>query len=249
MTPAMPPKRQCRQNGFVLPFALVLLVVLIMLSAGFFNRSADSAVFSGIARDSGQAMLLAESALNRVYGQFANGKNLDGQGTDADAVDAKSIMAAIASPPATLSVKYLFYRTSGTAIDQYQPDILQRVANGEARNSGASLTSQAVTNGTAWLKVNNLFVSNTMRPMLYVRDSAGLSASAAASWDAETAVEKVAVWIEITRNSSHSGWLDVYVQSAAQVGAAKAYTQRFIGSFTDTLGGWLPPLGEAGNHA
>lgn len=247
MKPRTAPKHPRCQDGFVLPFALVLLVVLIMLSAGFFNRSADSAVFSASTRDSGQAMLLAESALNRIYGQFANGRDVDGQG-NADATDAKSIMTVISAPPATLSVKYIFYRTSGTAIDQYQPDILQRVANGEARNSGASLTSQAVANGTGRLRVNDLFVSNVMRPMLYVRDNSGLSASAAASWDAEIATEKVAAWIEVTRNASHSGWLDVYVQAAAQVGGAKAYTQRFIGSFTDTLGGWLPPLGEAANH-
>lgn len=219
------------QAGFVLPFALVLLVVLIMLSAGFFNRSADSAVFSGTTRDSGQAMLLAESALNRLMGQFLSGKNVDGQ-NNTDSADAGSIRTSISSPPATLSVKYVFYRSSATAIDQTSPGILQRVADGEARNSGASLSSQKVANGTARLKINDLFVnSGTMRPMLYVRDGNGLSGSVATSWDAETATEKVAVWIELTLNPTHNDWLDIYVQAAAQVGGSKAYVQRYIGSF------------------
>ncbi len=240
------PKQPHRQNGFVLPFALVLLVVLIMLSAGFFNRSADSAVFSGTTRDSGQAMLLAESTLNRLIGQFSNGRDVDGQ-NGADASDAKALMTALASPPSPINVKYIFYRTGGAGIDQNGPDILQRVANGEARNSGSALASQAVSNGTGRLKINNLFVSNVMSPLLFVHGSNGLGASAAASWDAETAAEKVAVWIEVTRNPLHTGWLDVYVQSAAQVGGAKAYVQRFIGSYKDTLGNWVPPMGEAAN--
>lgn len=244
MTTSKPTHR--RQAGFILPFALVLLVLLIMLSAGFFNRSADSALFSGSARDSSQAMLLAESALNRLYGQFANGKNVDGlNGVDKD--DIKDLPVAMATPPSPLNVKYLFYRTGGAGIDQTGPDLLQRVANGEARNTGATLTTQGLANGTTMLKTNNLFVSSAMRPMLYVRDSTGLSASSATSWDAETGAEKVAVWIELTRNATHSGWLDVYVQAVAQVGAAKAYVQRYIGAYTDNLGG-APVLGEGGNH-
>lgn len=235
-----------RQAGFILPFALVLLVILIMLSAGFFNRSADSAAFSGATRDSGQALLLAESALNRLYGQFASGKNVDGQ-SGADKDDIKGLRTVMATPPSPLNVKYVFYRTGGAGIDQASPDILQRVANGEARNTGATLATQGVANGTAMFKTNNLFVSSAMRPMLYVRDSTGLSASGAASWDAETGAEKVAVWIELTRNPTHSGWLDVYVQAVAQVGAAKAYVQRYIGAYTDNLGG-APVVGEAGNH-
>lgn len=244
--PAATTPHRPRDSGYVLPFTLALLAVLTVLSAGFFDRAADSAIFSGSMRDSTQALLLAESAMNRLHGQFVNGKNVDGQGA-LDADDAKNIMYAMVAPPSPLNVSYLFYRTAGAGVDQTQPDILQRVANGEARASGATLATQGVPDGASRIRVNDLFIGDTMRPVLFTHSAAGLVRSVSRWGDAANA-EKAAAWMEVTRNPSHSKWVDVYVQAAAQVGASKAYVQRYIGSYTDTLGGWVPPLGEASVH-
>lgn len=251
-----------RQHGYILPLVLVFLVILMFNSASFFYRTADSTKLSGSSRDYDQALLLAESGANYVMGRFSNtttttatiapcaAARMVGDINCDGSIDGAQAKPASFNPTLPLTLGYEFFLTTGSnAITQNAPGILQLVADGEARNTG-TVATQAISTGTTRLRVNDLFVSASIRPLLYTQSSTGLAYSAN-TWSAESSAEKVAVWIEVTKNpdATKANWFDIYLCSAAQIGNGKAYLQRFMGSYTDLFGAAaIAPISESANH-
>lgn len=256
------------QQGYILPFVLVLLVALLAGSISFFSRANDSTQLSGASRDYDQAMLLAESGANWVLGRFTNGltgtfvgigcaaASMPGDLNCDNTLDnSQGRPANFAPTNALLTLGYEFYLRDAvnTLSTAAAPGTLQMVADGEARDQtqNATFNNNGILPGaTPRLRVNDLFVSATIRPILLVQSQAGLARSTA-TWNAEAAPEKAAVWLEVSRNPnpSYAGWFDLYLCSAARVGNAKGYLQRYIGSYTDLLGNAvIAPISESANH-
>lgn len=262
MTPSRTPHRQ---SGYILPFVLLFMVAIMAGAASFFNRANELTKISGATRDYDQTMLLAEGGANWVLGRLINDSAATyALGCAANAMvgdlscngvlDASEAKPSSFSPTLPLSLGYQYYLVDGvttTFSTTGRPGILQMIADGEARNTTAStLSNQTVLSTTGRIRINDLFVSASIHPILLVQSSTGLTRSTV-TWANESAPEKVAVWLEITRNpdATKSGWFDVYVCAASQVGNAKGYVHRFIGSYTDLLGGGvIAPLSEAANH-
>ncbi len=261
------------QAGYILPFVLVLLVMLMVGSASFFYRSAQGTQLSGATRDYDQARLLAESSMNLVLGKVINFSATSAVANTSAAVipciaaasapavndlncngmpDVNEAKPVSFTPALPLPVGYEFFLTSNinNSITESSPGTLQRVANGEARNSANALASQALPTNINALRINDLFVNSSVRPLLLTQSKNGLTFSSK-TWDNESSIEKAAVWLEVSRDPdpAHANWYALYISSAAQVGNAKSYIQRFIGAYTDQLGGQVvAPLSEASNH-
>ena len=258
------------QQGYILLLVMVFLVALMAGSMSFFSRANDSTQLSGAARDYDQAMLLAESAGDWVQGRFFNlSSPASADANRCAAQTAPSLATAqpgdlncngalddtegkvtSVTPTLPLPLGYEYYLvTSGTTLRvTTTPGILQMVADGEARNTGTTLTDQTVLEATTRLLVNNLFISTTIRPILLKQGAAGLTKSAN-TWNNETSSEKVAVWLEITREKAGGTGYDLYLCSVAKVGNSKAYLQRYIGTYGSTLAGInIAPLSESANH-
>lgn len=267
---ARPPRLQ---RGYILPFVLILLIMLMVGSASFFYRSTQGTLLSGASRDYDQARLLAESSMNLVLGRITNFSAISAvvstsasvipciAAASAPAVndlncngtaDANEAKPASFTPPLPLPVGYEFFlsNAAGAGITEPGPGILQRVANGEARNSGSVLADQAVLTNINALRLNDLFINANLRPLLLTQSRNGLMFSSN-TWDKEPSAEKAAVWLEVSRDPdpAHASWYSLYLCSGAQVINAKAYLQRFIGAYTDQLGARaIAPLSEASNH-
>lgn len=260
------------QSGYILPFVLVLLMLLMVGSASFFYRSAQGTQLSGATRDYDQARLLAESSMNLVLGRITNFSGASVVGTGAavipciaaasapavndlncnSAPDANEAKPASFTPtlPLSLGYEYFLSNAPGAGITETAPGILQRVANGEAHNAGNPPGSQSVLTSINTLRINDLFISASLRPLLLTQGSNGLVFSSS-TWDREPASEKSAVWLEVSRDPDpgHASWFSLYLCSAAQVGNAKSYIQRYVGAYTDQLGARvIAPLSEASNH-
>ncbi len=261
------------QPGYILPFVLMLLVMVMVGSAGFFYRSAQGTQLSGATRDYDQARLLAESSMNVVLGRIINFSTaLPVVSTSAAVIpciaaagapavndlncngiaDVNEAKPASFTPALPLAVGYEFFLTNaaGAGITEKSPGTLQRVANGEALNQPFALADQSVLTNVNALRIDDLFVSANVRPLLLTQDKNGLAFSSN-TWNKEPAAEKAAVWLEISQDPdpAHSTWYNLYICSAAQVINAKAYIQRFIGAYTDQLGAQVvAPLSEASNH-
>jgi hypothetical protein len=248
-----------------------MLIMLMAGSAGFFYRSTQGTQLSGATRDYDQARLLAESSMNLVMGRITNfSVNTPVINTSAavlpciaaasapavndlncnGAADANEAKPASFTPALPLPVGYEFFLSNGAGITETAPGILQRVANGEARNTPGGLATQSVSTNINTLRINDLFISANVRPLLLTQGQNGLVFSNN-TWDAEPSAEKSAVWLEVSRDPdpAHASWYSLYICSAAQVSSAKSYIQRFIGAYTDQLGARvIAPLSEASNH-
>lgn len=248
-----------QEVGAILFLVLILMVVLMISSAGFFGRASDSSNISGFSRDASQASLLAESGLNRVLGSFNNKTSatigdVDGNSIlDRSGINAALLGNTLTAPalPLILPVRYWFYRSSGTAIDQTAPSLLQLVASGEATNAAAAVASalinQKVDTAVTALRVNDLFDGALVRPVLFTQTSSGLTLSAAA-WNAEPSTERVAVWMELTQNPAKNTCVDFFISAAAQVAQSRSYVQRFVlTACPNTTLGSSPPLVDASN--
>ncbi len=248
-----------RQNGAILILVLIILGVLIATSIQFFTVTTDSTKISGSARDSSESLLLAESAMEMLRGQFINDLDRDGvvsvancavNGLTVDKCEAGEIRNNIATPePSMLS--YTYYTTAGGALDQTTPSILQKVADGEGAfdTTTTPLTTHNISNGVNRLRVNDLFAAG-ISPLLYsVNNNGLLVSSVAANWNAETSTQKAAAWIEVILNPTDNEAIDLYVQTVAQVGNARSFLQRYVGSYynDDTLGALISPLAESSN--
>ncbi len=244
---ATQPERQ-GEAGYILLMVAVFILILLGGSTQFFTRATESTRISGGVRDNTEARLLAESALNRLMGQFVNTLDANANATP-DKTDAGKIQLNMADPRAFL-MPYMFYTSTGTALDQTGPSLLQKVANGEAANAAGNPLLDAHTgNAVANLRVNDLFVSAGIRPMLYTVNNNGLLVdSAAANWNAETGFSKAAAWIETTQNPTQADAVDIYVQAVARTGNAYCYLQRYVGTyFASVTIGSISVLAEASN--
>lgn len=224
---------------------MMVMIVTMILGLGsvmFINRSSDDMDIGASRRDSGLAQGLAETAATLVGVRFKSDdiaiSDIDGDGV----MDRALGYADLTLAPAILPLPYAFYTEAGNSTPP-----IQRVATGEASNAHAAIATQTITAASTEFSVNDLFISNTIHPILYRQTENGLTLSAN-DWTGETAKNKVAVWLEYELNPIEVAWLDIYVAASAQNGRAKAYVRKFIGSYTDEIGGMVPPLSESGLH-
>ncbi|MFQ5470770.1 MAG: hypothetical protein ACE5EH_10765 [Gammaproteobacteria bacterium] len=237
-----------KQSGYILLLVTMFLFILMGTSAQFMNRVSDGTKLSSMVSDNSESLLLAESAMNMLMGKFANTLDSDNDAIP-DNQEAGNIQSNLTNPNAFL-MPYMYYVTTGAGIDQNAASLLQKVADGEA--SGATvekLTQQQVASNVNLLRVNALFISNTVKPKLYTQNNNGLLIdSTAADWANESGTAKAASWIELIENPNVANALDIYVQSVAQVGISKSYVQRYVGSyFPVTTIGTIAVLAEASN--
>jgi len=250
-----------QQSGYILVMSAVFLFLLMAGSAHFYFRTSENTLASGTVRDSSQALLLAESVMELMRGQLVLNRldtdnttrvaacaDANNNNATSDICEAAQIRGNMSDPSAQL-FSYMYYISSGSALEHSSPSILQRIANGEAADAEAStLATQKVTEGDTQLRINDLF-GGAFAPRLYkLNGNSLLVASSASTWNAETASEKAAAWIEVIVNPDNPNAVDLIVQAVAQVGKAKSYVQRYAGSFSSgTTLGSVSVLSEASN--
>jgi Tfp pilus assembly protein PilX len=249
------------QKGSTLILVMIMLAIMITTSIHFFTQSTDSTKVSGAARDSTQSLLLTESAMELLRGQFINqldtnavinNTDCDVAGTSLDKCEASALLQNIATPVNDL-LPYMFYVSDTSAIDHSMPSLLQTIANGEGGfiTTSLPLNSQKVSSAITELRINDMF-NVEFKPMLYTVNNNGLLVqSLAANWDAEMAPQKAAAWIEVILNPDDTTAIDLYVQAISQVGNGRSFIQRYVGSYysSDTLGGFISPLSESSEIA
>lgn len=233
------------QRGYILLIVALFLSVLMVASAQFFLKTTDHTTGSGMIRDSTQSVLLAESAMNMVMGQFISG---DDNGSGAEA--AKNFSAYLGNQVALSNMwadadpylRNMYYVTNtndASEINITMPSILQAIANGESNavNLAPAGSHRITTLGVALppMRMNDLFDASgasIFSPSLFVLDAAGLlKKSNHSSWNAETSPVKAAGWLEATENPANVQVVDIFVQAMADVDGAKSYLQRHLGSY------------------
>jgi len=231
------------QKGFSLLLVLVVIMLLGLTSTMFMHRSGDEMATGASRRDSGIAIELAENAANLILFRFIskdlNVADMNGNGLE----DRAEGYVNISANPAILNLPYAFYTEPGNNIPP-----IQRIATGESMGTSATILSQSIPSNSNAMLVNDLFVSTTIRPYLFTQSPNGLSQSDK-TWDAETAKNKAAVWMEYEINKENPAWVDLYVAAAAKVGNARGYVRRYVGTYTDELGGMISPITESAIHA
>ncbi|MBN4079139.1 hypothetical protein JYT26_00710 [Beggiatoa alba] len=168
------------------------MLILMAGSAQFFNRITEDTITSGALRDSTSSLMLAETAMENLRGQFINALDTVVEApTDAlDNIVAGQLTANMANPDPVLFT-YMYYVSAGAGLDQTQPTILQKIANGESVNTAtAGLPARSITSATTQLRINDLFASPSgmpVAPMLYTLNAGTglLTASVAADWNTE----------------------------------------------------------------
>ena len=242
-----------KQRGYIILMVGIFLLTLLALSAQFFNSANDSSERSGLYRDTTEARLLAESVMNKHYGQFANKLDYRPNGQD-DSTDAAAIqmnkgdfrtLARI-----FLSIPYAFAITHGNGIDHKTPDLLQRIANGEAADvpPGRLRTrTQLLFSPPDKFRVNDLF-SRRFQPRLFtVNSSAALVEVMDQTWDEVEGV-KAAVWIEVVESVLDEDGIDLFVSAVADVDGSKSYLRRRVNSYLPVVGlGSISLVSEATN--
>jgi hypothetical protein len=194
-----------------------------------------------------------------------------------DKCEASTIQKNITDPNSSL-FHYMYYINDSSApnnqgITEIIPDILQTVATNEKTimppdditTVTPSLSGPVVAKGQTNLGINDLFVNSTQHPFLFGVDEDGALSvvdfsSDLSKWtnawfrDDEFGLQnlkshmKAAAWFEIIKNPDDPTSVDVFVQAASQVGYAKSYTQRYVGSyFNSSELGDIALLSEATN--
>lgn len=259
-----------QQQGLALLLVLVLLVISVFISLNFHQRLVTSTRMSGATRDNSESLMLAESAMEMLRGRYINSlcsfpsvpdsvcatKGSDAQRVGQAVSNNKEDASALDQALKDSKVGYVFYVG---AADQTSPGILQRVANSGAGVTGAACgsvgaTSFAVNAADCKLDINSLF-GGVHEPALYTTSAEGLLINSNASnWQAElnsnNSNDTVAsAWMEITFNVDTDA-VDVWVQASAQVGMARSYVQRYVGTHpppANVLGTELAGISEASN--
>lgn len=229
------------QKGYILIITIVLLSVLLIMSLNFFKRTADSLQMSGYNRESTESLVIAESAMNFLYGRYIYNADLDGKnGIDID-------VKINPSKPNEIDLPYLYYVSSDGSIDQKNPSLLQKIANGEARNIGATINNHEVAKTTERLQIMNLY-SNKAKPIVFQFNALNQIEQTETEWSAVSGNNsKAAVaWLELVKNEELEGTVQVYVQAVGKVGTSKSYVQRLIGYIPTTLGSIGGNLIQAG---
>ncbi len=248
------------QRGLSLILVLVLLTIAVSTSLYFHQRLVGSTDISATTRDNSTSLMLAESALEHLRGGYLNKLCTS---TDCSLKDMERLGAAVAGNMDDVAaldtllgeskVEYAYYVG---AADLFSPGILQRVANIDAGSGRAACTinSHAVPAADCKLDINALFGAG-YRPQLYTTNANGLLVSSSlADWKAVTEASTyndtvAAAWIELTRSALDADDVDVWVQASAQVGIAKSYIQRYVGTHSpqSNVIGNLAALVEASN--
>ncbi len=241
-----------QQRGYILLVVLLFLAMLLTAGAHFFLKSTEHTKETGGVRDMTESLLLAESAINFVLGQYWSGAGGDFNETEN--------LAAFMNDQANLAdilsdIPNLFYITdTGAAgeLNQVKANLLQIVADGEANNvNPTSLSSARLETSTASpltrLRINDLFdPSANFRPKLFVLNATTglLTPSVALNWNAEVSPVKVAVWFEAIQSPLAASSAEIYVQAVAEVDGARSYVQRVLDGFDsgNTLGSSVSAL-------
>ena len=247
-----------RQRGLSLMLVMVLLVVTVSTSLHFHQRLVASTLMSGATRDNSESLMLAESAMEMLRGGFINTLcsiddcsvlGPDSQRTGSAVSKKMDSVDALNTGLAGSGVPYVYYVGAAT---QQSPSILQSVANDGAGVTGTACTiasaSRAISAVGCNLDIDTLFggAGTDFRPLLYTTQSIPgttqsnglLVASNAANWqavlDSDTYNDTVAAaWIELTVNADpeNPDAVDLWVQASAQVGPARSYVQRYLGTY------------------
>lgn len=235
------------ERGYILLMAALFMAILAAGASTLLRQVDRDAAVSGAVRDQRLALAIAEAALNKLWGDFANQLDSDGDGT-LDRDETAALFQNQANP-APFLMPYMFVVSAGGGIDQTEPGLLQRVADGEARASSAGgPISGIIAAGVTESSLDSLFETGR-GPVLYTVGGDGiLRASASPTWTGEPATLKGAAWIEVIKSTTNPGGIDLVAESAGQAGAAKAYVQRTIASYVfNSSIGILPLIGEASN--
>ena len=236
-------KVKTNQRASILILSIVLLLAMLIASLNFFEQTADSIQISGYNRDSSESLLFAESAMNTVFGKFIFNGDLDENGVIDNTVKFDFENLTLEGLP------YSFFISAGNGIDQALPSLLQRIANGEARNSGNTNNSSNNNNqfraDQTTLLIKDLFAAG--EPLVFEYNAQNQLEPSSQNWsDFESSNAKMAIaWFELVRNTELDGTIQIYVQSVAKVGNSKSYVQRLVGNYSDTLGINVNTLSEA----
>lgn len=230
-----------QQKGYSLLAVVVLLSLFAVIALQFLDRTTKSIQISGYARDSAESLVLAEAAMNTLYGSFVYDADLDG-------ANGPDNLTTVNTKPGQIeiSLPYMYFVNGGAGVDQTAPSLLQRIADGEAAAQGGAVNNHGTS--AARLRIDNLFqAGNAGAPIMFVHapDEPAKLKRVTTTWSATNATRKAAAWLELTKNPLLDGTYGIYVQAAAQVGDAKAYVQRFAGTMTDTLGRRVGALNES----
>jgi len=234
-----------KQAGYIIVVTIILLGAMLLATLNYFEHSADSMQMSGYNRDASEALLLAESAMNMLYGQFIFGHDIDNtdntNSADKDQVFDDSV-------PENLPLHYMYFVGDDNTIDAIQPSILQSIANGEARSgshTAVAVSNHRVPDTATRLLVSELYTNNnTLKPVLYTLDNNNeLQINTVDTWTSIfNSTDRAAVaWLELTRTDATDNTLRIFVQAAARIGDSRNYVQRFVGIYPNNLG----PLGAA----
>jgi len=233
-----------KQSGYILLYVTILLIALVFSSSKFLERTMMSMKNSGENRDSAESLILAESAMNLVYGQFIFDGDLDGNGAiENNPFIDNEVFIDFNNALPYINLHYIYYVSDGSSINSEMPMILQWVADGEAIAQGDGINGQIISASTNKLIISDLFKSDNT-PLLYTTDETGklVKQDSNVSWEDLTATKKTTVWMELVSNPADDGAAQLYVQAAAQVGDAKSYVQRYVGAYEQTSGTLLFPL-------
>ncbi len=223
-----------QQSGYILVVSVILLGAMLIATLSFFEQSSESVQMSGYDRDSAEALLLAESGMNMLYGTFIFGSDINGDG------DIDNEVSFYISSPDLLPYMYFVSTVADDRISELAPSILQKIANGEARSGQARASVDVLNNRVprvSHLLINELYNADSgSRPVLYSLVNNKLTQTNT-TWATTRANQQTAAvaWLELIRSTTN-GPVEVYVQAAAQVGRSINYVQRFVGSYKTTLG-------------
>lgn len=233
------------QRGLALPTVLIIMLLLLIISVAYLGQTGEDMRMGGTSRDTSSAQTLAEAGLDHVVERLSSQSiavsDIDGN-TVSDAIEGYKDLTSM---PTTLPLGYSFYSVIGSA-PAIAPTILQSVATGESLGTICSNTVQKISCGN--MSINNLFISGTLHPLLFVQTSSGFTPSAN-TWGTETEKNKVAVWLEMVQSdpTNNPEFVDVYVQSAAQSEHSKSYVQKFVGTYSRAAA-LIAPITESANH-
>ncbi len=226
--------------GYILVVTVILLAALLVMSLSFVERTKDSLQIAGYNRGAAESVLIAESAMNLLYGRIIYNADLDTDGIND--IEERINFNRPEQPP----FPYLYFVSATNNIEQASPSILQRIANGEARGENGSVASHIVNPGSARLKVTDLYSGNA-RPIVFEFDAQNRMVVSNKSWsELEGKNTKAAVaWVEMVKNDNLDGAFQFYAQAVGKAGNSKSYVQRLILKTDTVLGSDVPTLGEA----
>ena len=226
-----------QQHGYIFILVIIFLGILMLSSLKFIENSTQSLRMSSMSRTADESLFLAEAAMNNVFGLFSYDGDLD-----QDGVADNEYTINIQENNIDIPWPYVFYRSDNQSIEQTHASLLQIVANNEARAQGQTYQGKHAIPLNARVNVASLYSDET-RPLVFTRSDNGLVASNT-EWTQINNTQKAAVWVEVVKDEQNDQAYKLYVQAVAQSQHSKSYVQRYLGTFSLTLGS-LAALSEA----